>query len=253
MALAAIGNMTLVPDEIHRYGEEGEKCRAILDWCRENRIADEEVVYVDSVPPVLTNGFSEMVHLFLEGHVTLKNLHLLRVPPFLIAGSPEFDSMSPETILLRFKPAAFPKKPYPSYEKISKAELSRGNLFLPVFSFRYRFDVVPPEKMLARIQSGQVDLETEVLLDRAPTLPIGPYQGPPARFLQIRGVSQRKVFLEVHCPRPALLLICLPVKLKSRKGKILLDGQAVDPFQAFSVFNALELSKGSHQIDISYF
>jgi hypothetical protein len=252
-SLAAVGNMLRVTTEISAQKMEGEKCRAILSWCKENGIGEEKELYIDTVAPALTNGFSEMLHLFLDSNVKLKNMHLLVIPPFIVFGTPEFESLNPDAVLLRFKPAAPPDFPYPTYEKITKSEMVKGARTIPMFDFRYAYEVVIPQRMLKRVQEGKVNIDESILIDREPSLAINPQEGPPARILNITAVTRHKVILNVYCPQPCLFLMCLPVRLDTRKAKVFVNHVPVKPFRAFGIFNALELSSGNHNIIATIF
>lgn len=251
LALLALLNMTGIHPEIEHHRMEGEKCRNILSWCEENEIMNKEVVYIDFVIPALANGFEEMIDLYLGKRVDIKNLLLLPLPPFLIYGDPRFPDMDPETPILRFKPqsqTAAGTLTMPTYEKYTRDDISRNLYPLPMFGFRSRYRVVKPNEALKLIREGDVDLDTTVLLNREPSLPIPRGGSKKARILNVNSAAISHVSLRVHCPEPCFLLICLPARLDSKKGKVKVDDRKVLPFQANGRFNALELDKGHHLI-----
>lgn len=244
-------NMGGIHPEIEHHRMEGEKCRNILSWCRENKIMNKEVVYTDFVIPALSNGFEEMIDLYLGKRVEIKNLLLLPLPPFLIYGDPDFPDMDPETPILRFIPqsqTAAGTLTMPTYAKFTRDEIVRNLYPLPMFGFRSRYRVVKPDEAMKLIRQGDVDLDTTVLLNREPSLPIARSKSVKARILNINSAAINHVSLKVHCPEPCLLLICLPARLDSKKGKVIVDDEKVLPFQANGRFNALELDKGHHLI-----
>jgi len=250
-------NMVMVPEEIDRITLKGEQCRSILKGFESSGYGNEKEFYVDSIHPALTNGFAEMLYLFLGKKVQVKNLTMLNVPPFLLYGDPRFDSLEPGTVVLRLgqsgAEAVAGAPPLPAYTRMTKAELVEDRLVLPMFGFRYSYEVLPPRSALKKIVQRGLDLEKTVIINKKPSILIEPPGNDgTASIDHIHMVTSRKVVVNVTCPYPCLFLLCLPVKLDTPKAKVLINGHHTVPFRANGRFNAIELKKGRHRIVASF-
>jgi hypothetical protein len=253
ITLAAGIHMALVGPEIRHHRLEGEKCAHILAWCRENDIAQENELYIDFIAPALTNGFQEMIDLYLGKRIKIHNLLVLYSPPFLIYTDPNFEDLPLETQILKLKASSQTgdKSPdLPQYEKIAKKEFVKNYRTLPAFGFRYSFEVVKPEEVLERIDRGEVDLHHTVLLNRKPSFIPDASMSQEGRILSFQTVANRKILVHVLCPQPCLFLISIPVNLSARKNSVLVDDMPVSLLQANGPFYAIELLKGQHTVEV---
>jgi hypothetical protein len=249
LALLLVGHALRHRGEQAQLRDRGEICRAVLRSCQELRLHEPPYLVVDRLPPVLRNGFRDLLELRLGKAPQVVEMLLIPRPPLLLHVGVAPDGVPPDAAVVHYETAALPQQH--RLVLVPRAALAPGLVPVPPFA------VTDAYQVFADAAAARQAITTGALDPRRTTAVVGPLPDPAPPQPQ-RGrvlgfhLEDRVVTAEVEAAAPVLLAICHFMDLTVAPVTVAVDGVNVPILQANGVANAVQVPAGRHRVVVKW-